>query len=128
MVCYELPFLCKPCGIYAVWFEDYDYKIRHKRHYHKRSEKKIAACEFGNEEHACERSVHYGTHDARHAEKSVILFGNIDSEVVHVPKSGEHEAAYTAQKQTGRENTAASAATIGSLRCNNLTQNDKSEV
>ena len=125
----EFASLCKPHRVDAVRFEGFDGEVRACRHYHQGHEEGIAAGQLRDEEDAGQGCVHHAAHQSAHAQHGKVPFGNVDAQhVVHVPKPAKDKAADAAQKQTGREDTAATAAAVGGCRSKDLEDDDEEKI
>ncbi len=129
----ELSATSQSYGIDAVWLKDVDGQIRNDGHNHQWHEQVVAAGEFGDEENACEGSVHHTRHEACHAVESTVFWrkeawaahGEPKS---HVPDVGEKEPCYAAHEQAGGEHSTASASAIGGCGGKHLQEKHQTEV
>ena len=58
--------------------------------------------------------MHHTRHHTRHAQQSKVLLGNIDTNLVDVPQTGEEEARKATDEQRGCKRTTTTATAIGS--------------
>ena len=121
----ELAFASKTHGVDAVRLEDADSHHRGNAHNHQRHEHIVAVRNLGDEEDARKRRMHNACHNASHAEQRIVLLGNINAHLIHVPKSREEEAGEGSDKERRRERTAATATAVCGSRSECLGQYDQ---
>ena len=112
----ELALLSRARTIDAVGLEDDDGEIAAHRHNHQWQEEAVAARQFGDEEDACQRSVHHPRHHPGHAHEGEILFGHMNAQFVDVPQARKEEPAEAADEKRGGKGSATAATAIGGRR------------
>ena len=72
--------------------------------------------------------MHYSAHYAGHAQKGIVLFGYIHSQLVDVPHARKDKPAYTSEEKTGSKDTAATTAAVRCRRGKDLEQYYQPEI
>ena len=128
MVGDELSFTSQSHGVDGMRLKDADKHHADYRYDQQGNEELVAAGDLGDQEDACQRSVHDTGHDACHAQQRVVAFGKINANLLHVPKPCEEKACEATHKQRRREGTTAAACTIGGGCGDDLREHDEADI
>ena len=112
----------------AVRLEDVDGEVGTDADYHQRHEQLVASGEFGDEENTGQRGVHDACHDACHAHQGEVLLGDVKSDLIHIPYTGEEKAGEAADEEAGGERSATAAGTVRGRSGEDFGDEDKPDV
>ena len=108
--------------------KDDDGKIGADRYNHQRQEQVVAARQLGNEEHTCQRGMHYAAHYACHPHQGKVLFRQVGRHIEFVAEVREYEAGNTTQVKRGGKDTAATTSSVSGARSEYLEEDDEHQV